>query len=87
MKKEYQSFLNEEKRLENLYQLLVKNRDTFCTIARMSLICHGQPFCEQWLINATKEIGLPTFEFYDVDKKLQVGYHRDVWLEAYALTF
>jgi len=58
----------------------------YCTIKRMSMIYHGQPFDWRELKAASQLMNLPAIDVFDVNYQTVKGYHRDVWMEVYAIS-
>ena len=81
--------MNESRIGSNRESRIESNRESrdYCTIKRMSLICHGQQFDWKLLKMTGAEMEmLPIFVFDQIHGTVK-AYYKDVWLEAYALTF
>ena len=52
----------------------------------MSMIYHGQDFNWRLLKSTSIEMQIPTIDVFDQNYGSVKAYHKDVWLEAYALT-
>jgi len=59
----------------------------YCTVKRMEMLKHGQKFSWRLLKSAGQDLGIDSIDIYDANYGSVKAYHRDVWLEAYALTF
>jgi phage regulator Rha-like protein len=57
----------------------------YCTIKRMQMIYHGQPFNWRLLKSTSIEMGLDPISVFDANYGTVKAYHADVWREAYAL--
>ncbi len=72
------------KQVKRLKVELDKSKD-YCTIKRMEMICHGQNFNWRLLKSASIELGIAPQDVFDANYGTVKAYHRDAWLEAYAL--
>lgn len=59
----------------------------YCTIKRMEMLKHGQKFKWRELKAASVEMELMPTDVFDANYGTVKAYHRDVWLEVYALDF
>lgn len=57
----------------------------FCTIKRMQMLKHGQPFDWRKLKHAGAEMGIDAIDVFDQNYGTVKAYHEDVWLEVYGL--
>lgn len=57
----------------------------FCTIKRMQMLKHGQPFDWRKLKHASAEMGIDAIDVFDQNYGTVKAYHEDVWLEVYGL--
>lgn len=57
----------------------------YCTVKRMSMIHHGQPFDWRSLKSAGSEMGIPAVDVFDQNYGTVKAYHADVWREVYGL--
>ena len=57
----------------------------FCTIKRMQMLKHGQPFDWRKLKHACAEMGIDAIDVFDQNYGTVKAYHEDVWLEVYGL--
>jgi Rha family phage regulatory protein len=58
----------------------------YCTIKRMSMIYHGQIFDWRELKAASQLMNLPAISVFDQNYGTVRSYHRDVWMEVYAIS-
>lgn len=72
------------KQVKRLEVELDKSKD-YCTIKRMEMIYHGQKFNWRLLKDAATNLGIANIDVFDANYGTVKAYHRDVWLEAYAL--
>ena len=59
----------------------------YCTIKRMEMLNHGQKFEWRLLKSTSIDLGVMPIDVFDANYGTVKAYHKDVWLEAYALTF
>lgn len=57
----------------------------YATVKRMSMLYHGQTFNWRALKRTAIEMHIPAVDVFDANYGTVKAYHRDVWLEAYAL--
>jgi len=76
----------EVKRANKLEIELDRSKD-YCTIKRMEMLNHGQKFNWRLLKETGKEMGIDTIDIFDSNYGTVKSYYKDVWLEAYGLTF
>lgn len=57
----------------------------FCTIKRMQMLKHGQPFDWRKLKHACAEMGIEAIDVFDQNYGTVKAYHEEVWLEVYGL--
>ena len=57
----------------------------YCTIKRMQMLKHGQPFDWRKLKHASAEMGIDAIDVFDQNYGTVKAYHEDVWLEVYGL--
>jgi len=72
------------KKVNSLEIQLDKSKD-YCTIKRMEMLTHGQKFDWRVLKSAGVDLGIPPIPVYDANYGTVKSYHKDVWLEAYAI--
>ncbi len=71
---------------EKLKQQLDQSK-TYATIKRMQMLYHGLSFNWRELKSTSKEMGILPIDVHDQNYGTVKAYHRDVWLECYALDF
>lgn len=76
----------EKRRAERLEIELDQSRQ-YATIKRMEKVHHGLKFNWRALKSTSKEMGLPPIDVFDPNFETVKAYHRDVWMETYALGF
>jgi phage regulator Rha-like protein len=59
----------------------------YCTIKRMEMLNHGQKFEWRLLKSTSIDLGVMPIDVFDANYGTVKAYHKDVWFEAYALTF
>lgn len=74
------------KKVNKLEIELDKSKE-YCTIKRMEMINHGQKFNWRLLKSTASEMDIDTIDVFDQNYGKVKAYHKDVWLEAYGLTF
>ncbi len=57
----------------------------YATVKRMQLLYHGQKFNWRDLKSTSNEMGLAPIDVFDNNYGTVKAYHKDVWLETYAL--
>jgi hypothetical protein len=57
----------------------------FSSIKRMEMLHHGVKFNWRLLKSASQDIGIELIEIFDANYGTVKAYHRDAWIEAYAL--
>lgn len=72
------------KRANRLAIELDRSKD-YATVKRMEMLYHGQKFNWRLLKGAATEMGVPAIDVFDANYGTVKAYHRDVWMEAYAL--
>lgn len=72
------------RKANSLEQQLDKAKE-YCSIKRMSLIHHGQPFDWRALKSASAEMGIPPVDVFDQNYGSVKAYHVSVWAEVYSL--
>ena len=72
------------KKVAALEQQLDRSKE-YCTVKRMSMINHGQPFDWRQLKAASAEMGIPPVDVFDQNYGTVKAYHSEVWLEVYGL--
>ena len=72
------------KKANKLEQILDKSAE-YATVKRMSMLYHGQEFSWRKLKHISLEMGLLPIEVFDANYGTVKAYHRNAWLEAYAL--
>lgn len=76
----------EKRRAAGLEVELDKSKE-WITVKRAEMLCHGQKFNWRELKAASAEMGYEIKKVFDENYGSINAYHKDVWLEAYALTF
>ena len=71
----------------NKLEIELDQSKDYCTVKRMEMLKHGQKFNWRLLKSAGQDLGIDSIDIYDANYGSVKAYHRDVWLEAYALTF
>ena len=71
----------------NKLEIELDQSKDYCTVKRMEMLQHGQKFNWRLLKSAGQDLGIDSIDIYDANYGSVKAYHRDVWLEAYALTF
>ncbi|MGZ5052325.1 MAG: Rha family transcriptional regulator [Methylobacter sp.] len=71
------------KKINSLQVQLDKSKD-YSTIKRMELL-HGIKFNWRLLKDAATNLGIASVDVFDANYGTVKAYHRDVWMEAYAL--
>lgn len=74
------------KKVNKLEIELDKSKE-YCSIKRMTMLNHGQNFNWRLLKNCATEMGINTIDIFDANYGTVKAYHKQVWLEAYDLTF
>lgn len=72
------------KKASTLEQQLDRSKE-YCTVKRMSMIHHGQPFDWRTLKAASAEMGINPVDVFDQNYGTVKAYHADVWREVYGL--
>lgn len=72
------------RKANSLERQLDKAKD-YCTVKRMSMIHHGQPFDWRALKSASAEMGIAPIDVFDQNYGTVKAYHAAVWLEVYGL--
>lgn len=72
------------KRANRLAIELDRSKD-YATVKRMEMLYHGQKFNWRLLKGAATEMGVPAIDVFDANYGTVKAYHKDVWMEAYAL--
>lgn len=72
------------KKASTLEQQLDRSKE-YCTVKRMSMIHHGQPFDWRALKAASAEMGITPIDVFDQNYGTVKAYHADVWREVYGL--
>lgn len=72
------------RKVNQLEKELDKSKE-YATIKRMQLQYHGLTFSWRELKQASQELGLPPTDVFDANYGTVKAYHKDVWLEVYAL--
>jgi phage regulator Rha-like protein len=57
----------------------------YSSIKRMQMAYHGQSFNWRLLKESAKEMGMPSIDIFDANYGTVKAYHKDVWLETYAV--
>ena len=63
-----------------------RRKNSYATIKRMEMLYHGQRFNWRLLKNAASAMGIDSIDVFDQNYGTVKAYHKDVWMEAYALT-
>lgn len=71
----------------NKLEIELDRSKDYCTIKRMQMLHHGISINWRLLKSASLDLGIESIEVFDQNYGSVKAYHRDVWLEAYALTF
>lgn len=70
----------------NALEIELDRARSYATIKRMEMLYHGQRFNWRLLKNAASEMGIDSIDVFDQNYGTVKAYHKDVWMEAYALT-
>ena len=73
------------KKANGLERELDRAKD-YCTVKRMSMVHHGQPFDWRALKSASNEMGIESIDVFDQNYGTVKAYHSSVWLEVYGLS-
>jgi len=71
----------------NALEIELDKSKEYCTVKRMQMLHHGISINWRLLKSAGVDLGIESIEVFDQNYGSVKAYHRDVWLEAYALTF
>lgn len=71
----------------NRLEIELDRSKEYCTVKRMEMLQHGQKFDWRKLKSAGVDLGIDSIDVFDANYGKVKAYHREVWLEAYALTF
>jgi prophage antirepressor-like protein len=71
----------------NALEIELDKSKEYCTVKRMEMLCHGQKFNWRLLKSTGIELGIEAIDIFDANYGSVKAYHKDVWLEVYALTF
>jgi phage regulator Rha-like protein len=71
----------------NELEIQLDQSKQYCTIKRMEMLNHGQKFEWRLLKSTSIDLGVMPIDVFDANYGTVKAYHKDVWLEAYALTF
>lgn len=74
------------KKANKLEQELDRSKE-YATVKRMSLLYHGQAFDWRLLKSTSIEMDIEPISVFDQNYGSVKAYHRDVWMEAYSLSF
>jgi len=72
------------KKANGLERELGRAKD-YCTVKRMSMIHHGQPFDWRTLRSAGNEMGVGSIDVFDQNYGTVKAYHSSVWREVYGV--
>lgn len=75
---------NAVRKANRLERQLDKAKD-YCTVKRMSMIHHGQPFEWRELKTASASMGIAPVDVFDQNYGTVKAYHADVWAEVYGI--
>jgi phage regulator Rha-like protein len=70
----------------NKLEIELDRSKDYATIKRMQLQYHGVAFNWRLLKSAAQDLGIEPIDTFDQNYGSVKAYHRDVWLEAYALS-
>jgi prophage antirepressor-like protein len=71
----------------NRLEIELDKSKEYCTVKRMEMLQHGLKFEWRKLKSAGSDLGIDSIDVFDANYGKVKAYHKDVWLEAYALTF
>ena len=71
----------------NALEIELDKSKEYCTVKRMQMLHHGISINWRLLKSASIDLGIESIEVFDQNYGSVKAYHKDVWLEAYALTF
>lgn len=74
----------QSRRADSLERELDRSKQ-YCTVKRMTMIHHGQPFDWRALKSASAEMGIAPIDVFDQNYGTVKAYHAAVWLEVYGL--
>jgi len=69
----------------NALEIELDKSKTYCTIKRMEMLTHGQKYNWRVLKSACIDVGIEPINVFDANYGHVNAYHKDVWLEAYAI--
>jgi phage regulator Rha-like protein len=69
----------------NALEIELDKSKTYCTIKRMEMLTHGQKYNWRVLKSACIDVGIEPIPVFDANYGSVKAYHKDVWLEAYAI--
>ncbi len=69
----------------NRLELELDRARDYASVKRMSMLYHGQEFSWRELKHVSNEMGIPPVDVFDANYGTVKAYHKDVWLETYAL--
>jgi phage regulator Rha-like protein len=69
----------------NALEIELDKSKTYCTIKRMEMLTHGQKYDWRVLKSACIDVGIEPIPVFDANYGSVKAYHKDVWLEAYAI--
>jgi hypothetical protein len=69
----------------NALEIELDKSKTYCTIKRMEMLTHGQKYDWRVLKSACIDVGIEPINVFDANYGHVKAYHKDVWLEAYAI--
>jgi phage regulator Rha-like protein len=73
------------KKANSLERELDRAKD-YCTVKRMSMVHHGQPFDWRALKSASNEMGIESIDVFDQNYGTVKAYHSSAWCEVYGLS-
>jgi len=69
----------------NALEVELDKSKTYCTIKRMEMLTHGQKYDWRVLKSACIDVGIEPIPVFDANYGSVKAYHKDVWLESYAI--
>lgn len=72
------------RKVSSLEQQLDRSKE-YCTVKRMTMIHHGQPFDWRQLKAASADMGIMPIDVFDQNYGTVKAYHADVWREVYGV--